>query len=42
MFGFGEVRTHLGVVSSDAFEVFEVLSWISEKEKKKGQKSAKI
>ena len=39
MFGFGEVRTHLGVIFSDAFKVFEVLSWISEKN---GQKSANI
>ena len=23
MFGFGEVRTHLGVVFSDAFRIFE-------------------
>ena len=30
MFGFGEVKTHLGVVFSDAFELFEVLSWIYE------------
>ena len=31
MFGFGEVRTHLGVVFSDAFGIFEGLGWISEK-----------
>ena len=31
MFGFGEVRTHLGVVFNDAFGLFEVFGWISEK-----------
>ena len=31
MFGFGWVRTHLGVVFYDAFVVFEVFGWISGK-----------
>ena len=31
MFGFGWVRTHLGVVFGDAFGVFKVFGWISRK-----------
>ena len=31
MVGFGEVRTHLGVVFSDAFGIFEGFGWISGK-----------
>ena len=31
MFGFGWVRTHLGVVFSEAFGLLWVFGWISEK-----------